>query len=59
MTRKEAQETIYRVVNSGILDLDLESDLKEIASAICYNNFESCENENCCEKEYGTCKGCK
>ena len=40
MTRRYAIETIYQIINSGILDLDLETDLTEVCNCIEDNNFE-------------------
>ncbi len=40
MTRQDAMQTIYKVINSGILDLELENDLVEVCNCIEDNNFE-------------------
>lgn len=42
MTRFEAKRTIYEVINSGILDAELEENLAEAAGCICENSFEQC-----------------
>lgn len=42
MTRTEARAVIYKVVNSGILDIDLEGDLTEVANHICDDGWENC-----------------
>lgn len=42
MTRYEAKNVIYTVINSGILDFELESDLTEVANCICDDSFEEC-----------------
>ena len=34
MTRQEAIEAIYKVINSGILDMEIEEDLVEVANCI-------------------------
>lgn len=39
MTREDAIETIYKVINSGILDLDLEEDLVEVCNCIQCDSF--------------------
>ena len=40
MTRQEAIETLYQVINSGIIDIELEAKLEEIADCIEDNYFE-------------------
>ena len=40
MTRQEAVQTIYEVINSGILYLELEDKLVEVCNCIEKNNFE-------------------
>lgn len=55
MTRKEAVETIYKVINSGIIDIELEEELTDVCNHICSGNFENCEIEECdCD-----CYGCR
>lgn len=55
MTRQEAIQAIYKVINSGILDLELEEELTEVCNHICANSFEPCESEECdCH-----CYGCR
>jgi hypothetical protein len=44
MTRQEAIETIYKVINSGIIDMELEAELTEIANCIEDDSFESDED---------------
>ena len=39
ITREKAQERIYDVINSGIIDEDLETDLQEIAHCIEFEQF--------------------
>lgn len=56
MTRPEAVNTIYEIINSGILDMDLEERLTTVAEKICTEDWEEC-TELC--TEYGVpCKGC-
>lgn len=38
MDRKKAIETLYQVINSGILDAEIESNLEEIASTLEYHD---------------------
>lgn len=45
MTRYEARDVIYSIINSGIVDEDLEDELTEIASCICENSFKECDDE--------------
>ena len=45
MTRYEAVNIIYEVINSGIIDEELEENLTEAASCICENSFEKCPAE--------------
>lgn len=40
MTREEAIQAIYKVINSGIIDIELEEELTEVANCIEYNNFD-------------------
>lgn len=56
MTRREAKETIYKVINSGILSDELEQELTEVANHICDNEFEKC-NGNDFDSCY--CEDCK
>ena len=49
MTREEAVHLLYTLINSGVLDPELEEGLNEIASHICYNDFEKCEGNPYCE----------
>lgn len=55
MTRREAVEIIYEVINSGIISEKLEEELTEICNCICdigANSFEQCKWDkyiNCCE----------
>lgn len=51
MTRKEAKETIYHVINSGIIDEELEESLIEICKCICNDMFDKCKRDipNYCE----------
>ena len=43
MTRAEAIYTIYELINSHILDEELEEELIEICNCIEENNFEEAE----------------
>jgi 20S proteasome alpha/beta subunit len=45
MTREEAIETIYKIINSGIIDMELEEDLTEVAVCIEDDSFDEDENE--------------
>lgn len=45
MTRYEAKMAILEVINSGILDMELEGDLAEVVDCICDNSFEPCPAE--------------
>ena len=40
MTRSDAIETIYKIINSGILDIMLEDDLVEVCNCIESDSFE-------------------
>ena len=42
MTRYEAKMAMLEVINSGILDRELEEDLNEVVSCICGDSFEAC-----------------
>lgn len=57
MTRYEAKMAIWEVINSGILNMELEGDLTEVVNCICDNSFELCP-EGClryCKRE--GCRG--
>lgn len=43
-TRSEAIETLYKIINSGIIDMELEGELTEIANCIEDDSFESDED---------------
>jgi hypothetical protein len=45
MTRFEAMNVIYAVINSGIIEEELEEDLVEVVNCICDNKFEICPKE--------------
>ena len=47
MTREEAVMAIYKVINSGILDIELEEELTDVCNHICADDFEQCESEEC------------
>ena len=44
MTKQEAIKIIYQIINTGILDIDLEDELVEVCNCIEDNSFE--ENED-------------
>lgn len=44
MTKQEAIRIIYQIINTGILDIDLEDELVEVCNCIEDNSFE--ENED-------------
>lgn len=56
MTRQQAKEIIYKVINSGILSIELEEELTEVANGICDDSFEQCNGADfdCCY-----CEDCK
>lgn len=54
MTRREAVCLLYQVINSGILDADIESSLSDVAECICEDGFEECED--CDKSDYYECK---
>ena len=39
MSRKEAKELLYKLINSGVLSEDIEEALTELANAICENSI--------------------
>ena len=55
MTRREAYETLYEIINSGILDLNIESKLTTICNSICNDDWEDC---NCDDVPMYYCHGC-
>ena len=44
MTKQEAIRIVYQIINTGILDIDLEDELVEVCNCIENNSFE--ENED-------------
>ena len=60
MTRKEATEVIYKIINSGIIDGDLEDKLTEVCNCICDNEWEKCKIDPRCESGYPNyCENCE
>lgn len=53
MTRSDAVQAIYEIINSGIISDDLEAKLTEVANHICDDDFEKCVDDDC------YCEGCK
>ena len=49
MSREEAKLLVYQLINSGILDSELESKLTELAEHICKNDFDKCTGTEYCE----------
>lgn len=45
MTREEAVKIVYQIINTGILDIDLEEDLVEVCNCIADDSFEEEEEE--------------
>lgn len=52
MTRNEAVNAIYEVINSGIIDMELEERLTRACTCICEDDWEDCKE--CSEH----CDGC-
>ena len=44
MTKQEAIRIVYQIINTGLLDIDLEDELVEVCNCIENNSFE--ENED-------------
>ncbi len=42
VSRKEAKELLYKLINSGVLSEDIEEALTELANAICENSLANC-----------------
>ena len=42
MSRKEAKELLYKLINSGVFSEDIEEALTELANAICENIIANC-----------------
>ena len=60
VSRKEAKELIYKLINSGVLSEDIEEALTELANAICENSLANCTADLECF--YGApnyCDGCE
>ena len=45
MTRQEAIQIVYQIINTGILDIDLEDELVEVCNCIEDNSFEEEEEK--------------
>ena len=59
MTRKEAQEAIYKVITSGIIDGEIGAKLQEVCNCICEDSFSKCEMDVRCKSGYPNyCEGC-
>ena len=52
MTRAEASEIIYKIINSGIVSDEIEEELTELANTLCYGEFEECSETS------PYCEGC-
>lgn len=50
MSREEAKQIIYQLINSGILETELENKLTEIAEHICADDFEACKGTEYCNE---------
>lgn len=51
MTREEAKDILYQLINSGILDEELQANLEELAEHICQNDFEECVGNEYCKAD--------
>lgn len=51
MDRFTAKDTIYKIINSGIISEELEEELVEVANCICFG-FEECSEPS------PYCEGC-
>ena len=60
MTRKEAVEAIYNVINSGIIDDELNDQLTEVCNCLCgHSEFDKCKIDPRCKSGYPNyCEGC-
>lgn len=60
MTRKQATEILFRLINSGILSEDVENELQTLANVICQGEFDQCEVDPRCKHGYPNhCEGCE
>lgn len=60
MTRKQATEILFRLINSGILSEDVENELQTLANVICQGEFDKCEVDPRCKHGYPNhCEGCE
>ena len=59
MSRKEAKELLYRLINSGVLSEDIEEALTELANAICENSIANCAADKCSYGAPNYCDGCE
>ena len=56
MSRKEAKELLYKLINSGVFSEDIEEALTELANAICENSLANCAADMECS--YGAPNYC-
>ena len=53
MTRLEAKTTLLEIINSGIINEELEERLNEIVNSLCADDYEPCYDRTI------YCEGCK
>lgn len=59
MTRKEATEAIYTIINSQCIDRDLADTLTEVCNCICDDSWDKCQIDERCKQGYPNyCEGC-
>jgi hypothetical protein len=56
MTRREAVNVIYSLINSGVLCDDINEQLNEVANCICYEGFDKCEADGDMSHECIACR---
>lgn len=49
MSRKQAIQILYTLINSGILSEELENELTDLVNVICHGEFDDCEYSPRCE----------
>lgn len=59
MTRKQAVEILFRLINSNILNDEVTNELQTLANIICQGEFEKCDIDPRCKHGYPNyCEGC-
>lgn len=56
MTRREAANVLYSLINSNVIHDEICDQLNEVANCICYDAFDQCENESDMTHDCASCR---